>query len=46
MQSTNLAVRFLGEEEIRRFDEPRRLFFNINVPEDVAVAEMLLRERG
>ncbi len=46
VQSTTLAVRFVGEEEIRRFDQPRRLFFNINVPEDVAVAEVLLRERG
>lgn len=46
VQSTTLAVRFVGEEEIRRFDEPRHLFFNINVPEDVAVAEVLLRERG
>lgn len=45
VQSTTLAVRFLGEEEIRRFDDPRHLFFNINVPEDVETAEVLLGGR-
>ncbi|MDQ7850793.1 MAG: molybdenum cofactor guanylyltransferase [Armatimonadota bacterium] len=45
VQSTTLTVRFVGEEEVRRFDDPRRLFFNINVPEDVEAAEVLLGGR-
>lgn len=45
-RSTALTVRYVGEEEVRRFGDPRRLFFNINVPEDVETAEALLRPGG
>lgn len=45
VQTTALAVRFVGEEEIRRFGDPRHLFFNINTPEDVERAEVLLGGR-
>ena len=44
-QNTALAVRFVEEEEIRRFGEPRHLFFNVNTPEDVKTAEVLLGGR-
>ncbi len=46
VRSTALTVRYVGEEEIRRFGDPRRMFFNINVPEDVETAEALLRGGG
>jgi molybdopterin-guanine dinucleotide biosynthesis protein A len=46
IQATTLTVRYVGEEEIRRFGDPRRLFFNINYPEDVQTAEDLLRTHG
>ncbi len=45
-RTTTLTVRYVGEEEIRRFGDPRRIFFNINVPEDVETAEALLRVGG
>ena len=46
VRSTALTVRYISEEEVRRFGDPRRLFFNINVPEDVETAEALLRPGG
>ncbi len=46
VRSTALTVRYISEEEVRRFGDPRRIFFNINVPEDVETAEALLRAGG
>ena len=46
VRSTALTVRYISEEEVRRFGDPRRIFFNINVPEDVETAEALLRPGG
>lgn len=46
VRSTALTVRYVSEEEVRRFGDPRRIFFNINVPEDVETAEALLRVGG
>ncbi len=46
VRSTALTVRYISEEEVRRFGDPRRIFFNINVPEDVETAEVLLRAGG
>lgn len=38
-----LGPRLLGEEELARFGEPRRLLFNVNGPDDLRAAEALLR---
>jgi len=38
-----LGPRLLGEEELARFGDPRRLLFNVNDPEDLRQAEALLR---
>ena len=46
VRSTALTVRYISEEEVRRFGDPRRIFFNINVPEDVETAEAMLRAGG
>jgi molybdopterin-guanine dinucleotide biosynthesis protein A len=43
VQSTALPVRYIGPEEISRFGDPRRIFFNINHPEDLPKAEALMR---
>lgn len=34
-ETPGLAVRWLGEEDLRRFGEPARLFLNLNRPEDL-----------
>lgn len=34
-ETPELAVRWLGEEELRRFGEPARMFLNLNRPEDL-----------
>ena len=38
-----LEPRCVTEEEVARFGSPRRLLFNVNSPEDLAVAERMLR---
>ena len=42
VRSTDLAVRYLTETEIRPFGDPARLFLNVNRREDLEVAEALL----
>jgi molybdopterin-guanine dinucleotide biosynthesis protein A len=37
-----LGPRLLGEKELARFADPRRLFFNVNDPDDLRQAEALL----
>jgi molybdopterin-guanine dinucleotide biosynthesis protein A len=37
-----LAPRLLGEDELSRFGDPRRLLFNVNTPGDLREAEALL----
>jgi molybdopterin-guanine dinucleotide biosynthesis protein A len=37
-----LGPRLIGEEELGRFGEPRRLLFNLNTREDLARAEAIL----
>lgn len=39
-----LDPRLLGDEELRRYGDPDRIFHNINEPRDLAEAERLLRE--
>jgi len=39
---SDVRVRIVGPDEIRRFDPELRSFFNVNTPEDWAVAEELL----
>ncbi len=46
VRAATLPVRYVGEEEIRRFGDPRQIFFNINYPEDVPAVEALLRAGG
>ncbi|MBO8141220.1 MAG: molybdenum cofactor guanylyltransferase [Firmicutes bacterium] len=36
-----VRVRFVEEEEVRRFGDPEQLFFNCNTPEDLARARAL-----
>lgn len=38
-----LDARFLDEDELARFGDPRRLLFNVNDPDDLREAEALLR---
>lgn len=40
-----LDPRRVGEDELRRFGDPSRLCFNVNSPQDLAVAERLLAQR-
>lgn len=39
-----LPMRVLGEEHLSRFGDPRRLCFNVNRPQDLALAETWLAE--
>ena len=39
----SLGPRLLGEDELARFGDPRRLLFNVNDPADLREAEALLR---
>jgi molybdopterin-guanine dinucleotide biosynthesis protein A len=39
-----LAPRLVGVDELSRFGDPRRLCFNVNRPEDLALAERCLAE--
>jgi len=39
-----LDPRLLGDEELRRYGDPDRIFHNVNEPRDLAEAERLLRE--
>jgi molybdopterin-guanine dinucleotide biosynthesis protein A len=39
----SLGPRLLGEDELGRFGDPRRLLFNVNEPDDLREAEALLR---
>lgn len=38
----SLAPRLLGEADLARFGDPRRLLFNVNDPDDLRKAESLL----
>lgn len=38
----SLGPRLLGEDELARFGDPRRLLFNVNAPSDLREAEALL----
>jgi hypothetical protein len=38
------GVRYVGEEELRRFGDPNLLLTNVNSPEDLARARAVLRE--
>ncbi len=38
------GVRYVGEEELRRFGDPNLLLMNVNSPEDLASARAALRE--
>lgn len=37
-----LAPRYLREDELRRFGDPRRLLFNVNTPDELRQAEAIL----
>ncbi len=37
-------VRYVGEEELRRFGDPKLLLMNVNSPEDLARARAIFRE--
>ena len=36
----------VGEEEIARFGDPKRIVFNVNSPADLRIAERLLGRTG
>jgi len=42
LEEGGLKVRVLGEGEVAKFGEPRRLFLNLNTREDLKLAEELL----
>ncbi|MGN6588158.1 MAG: molybdenum cofactor guanylyltransferase [Solirubrobacterales bacterium] len=41
-----LNPRLLGEEELAQFGDPHRLLFNVNDPDDLREAEVLLSQAG
>ena len=42
----DVRVRYVGSDEIDRFDSERLSFFNVNTPEDLSRALTIARERG
>lgn len=41
-----VRVRYVDEDEMAPYDPGRRSFFNVNTPEDLAVAEQMMGEDG
>src|SRR5690606_34969376 len=41
---SRVRTRYVEEEEVRRFGDPERLFFNCNTPEDMARARAWAQE--
>lgn len=41
---TSVQTRFVGIDEIRRYGEPNRIFFNVNTPYDLDIARILAAE--
>jgi molybdenum cofactor guanylyltransferase len=42
----DLDPKIVGEEDLRRFGDPRVLSFNVNTPEDLREAERIIAARG
>jgi molybdenum cofactor guanylyltransferase len=42
----SLRPRLIGEEELARFGDPHRLLFNVNDPDDLRRAEVLISQAG
>ena len=42
----DVRVGILSLAEVRKFGDPQELFFNVNTPDDLALAEALWRRRG
>jgi molybdopterin-guanine dinucleotide biosynthesis protein A len=40
-----VKVRYLDENEIKRIDPDGLTFFNVNTPEDLLVAEKMIKEQ-